>query len=170
MSQLLPVLSTPADGTSTPRTSTTDLPTAAATTHIAECSDSKHVSIACHEADPFSQRSSTPSSLNCFLNRRTTLTKLASCASSNASEALNNTFTSLAPKRLHFGGSESYDYCLGRGVASKTIGNQYVPQEMKEAGLSSGGHTQKFAGGADRIKARERARCGTVVYAQSKCM
>ena len=82
--------------------------------------------------------------------------KLAPCGSSNRSESLNQTFTSLAPKRLHLSGSESYDFRLGCGVASKNVGPHYVPEVLKIAGLSPGKHTEAYADKVARVKEKER--------------
>ena len=53
--------------------------------------------------------------------------KLALCGCSNCSESLKQNFMSLAPKRLHFSDSESYDFRLNCAVASKNIGSQFLP-------------------------------------------
>ena len=87
--------------------------------------------------------------------------KLAPCGSSNRSEALNSTFTSLAPKRIHIGDSEAYDFRLGCGVASKNIGAEYVLDVNKTAGLSPGRHTKAHAQSLDSTKERHRSRKAT---------
>ena len=103
-----------------------------------------------------------------FWKQAENVDQLAPCASSNASEDLNNMFSSLALKRLHFGGSESCDYRLGCGVACKYAGNHFVPQVLTEVGLSPGKHTKAYADAADRIKARECARRSSVAYARTR--
>ena len=94
--------------------------------------------------------------------------KLAPCASSNISESLNNTFTSLAPKRLHLGDSEAYDFRLGCGVASKNIGPQYMSQTLQSANLSPEKHTEVFAARFAETKRQDSVRKSTVQFSRRR--
>ena len=103
-----------------------------------------------------------------FSQQASNAAKLAPCGTSNLSESLNQTFTSLAPKRFHFSWSEAYDYRLGCGITSKNIGNMFIPQALESGHLSPGKHTQACAATVDGAKAREHARRSTRKYARRR--
>ena len=90
--------------------------------------------------------------------------KPAQCGSSNPSEALNQTFSTVAPKRLYYGDSESYSFRIACGVASHNEGSMFIPKVLKEAGLSGGKHTQTYAHRSDEVKKQHAKRKGSVDF------
>ena len=90
--------------------------------------------------------------------------KLAPCASSNRNESLNQTFSTVAPKCLFYGGSESYDFRIACGIASHNQGQSFVSQVLTEAGMSPGKHTEAYSTRTDRIRTRERVRKSSIQY------